>query len=349
MKLISHSTYLDYSDVLIVPNSSSEVNSRKDVNVKTRYLFQYSDVVYNGVPVMAANMANIGTPQVNRVMNHYDMFTCFHKSYTDFGAYKQMLEDDKKFNNAMVHGNAAITIGVKETDIENIKKIFDSDLTRPKFICIDIANGHMTKLSRTVSRVREIVGKDAVIIAGNVVTSDAAMDLAHAGADVIKVGIGPGSVCTTRIKTGCGLPQFSAVDECVTALKPFGYHVIADGGCTSPGDVAKAFGVGASFVMLGGMLAGADETGTHFYGSSSERAMIEEKGKLESYRTSEGKGIIADEKGPLSNILDDIIGGVRSACSYVGVRQLSEMECYTQFAKVNHQYNTLYDNKVTHN
>lgn len=337
MNLINNDTYLDYSDVLIVPGRQTTVNSRKEVNLNVEYDLKYADFKYCGVPIIAANMTNIGTIEICKLLSKHNMFTCLHKDYT-----KEYAQSDFSTVNPE---NYAITIGIGNSEIEIIKNIFESEVARPKFICIDIANGHMLKLAQTVEAVRHIVGTQAAIIAGNVVTVDAALDLAQAGADIVKVGIGPGSVCTTRIKTGCGLPQLSAVANISDAMDQYNIRVIADGGCTCPGDIAKAFAAGADFVMTGGMLAGHTETGTHFFGSSSERAMIISEGKLNSYRASEGREIITPDKGPISETLQDITGGIRSACSYVGVDRLDKLSIYAQFAKVNHQYNSMYSDR----
>lgn len=338
MNLISNDTYLDYSDVLIVPGRQTTINSRKDVNLNVEYTLPYANFAYTGTPVMAANMMSIGTPEIAERLAKDNMFTCLHKDFTEI---YQDLNHEK-----ISRDNYAVTIGIGNSEIETIRNIFESESIKPKYVCIDIANGHMLKLIQTVQAVRNIIKDQAAIIAGNVVTPDAALDLAQAGADIVKVGIGPGSVCTTRIKTGCGLPQLTAVSKIAEQFESYNFRVVADGGCTCPGDIAKAFAAGADFVMLGGMLSGHDETGTHFFGSSSERAMILSEGKLNTYRASEGREIITPEKGPLSATLQDITGGVRSACSYVGVNKLSELRHHAQFAKVNHQYNTMYTERA---
>ena len=170
------------------------------------------------------------------------------------------------------------------------------------------------------------------------------------GADIVKVGIGPGSVCTTRIQTGVGYPQLSAVMECADAAHGLGAHIIADGGCTCPGDVAKGFGAGADFVMLGGMLAGHKEGGgtviekngkkfIEFYGSSSEEANEKHYGGLANYRSSEGKKVKLPLKTSIDKTIRDILGGVRSSCTYVGAPSLKQLSKCTTFVRVNSQYN----------
>jgi GMP reductase len=178
------------------------------------------------------------------------------------------------------------------------------------------------------------------------------------GADIVKVGIGPGSVCTTRIKTGVGYPQLSAIIECADAAHGLGGHIIADGGCTSSGDVAKAFGAGADFVMLGGMLAGHDEGGgelirdaktlepkfVKFYGMSSQAANEKHFGGLKDYRASEGREVLIPYKGSVSDTVQDILGGLRSTCTYVGASTLKQLSKCTTFVRVTQQYNGVYEN-----
>jgi GMP reductase len=191
------------------------------------------------------------------------------------------------------------------------------------------------------------------------------------GADIVKVGIGPGSVCTTRIKTGVGYPQLSAVMECADAAHGLGGLVMADGGCTCPGDVAKAFAAGADFVMLGGMLAGHDQGGgqvitkvfqtnelevtmdgeqfkrefkqfVQFYGMSSKAANEKHFGGLKDYRAAEGKEVLITYKGNVSGTVQDILGGLRSACTYVGASQLKHLSKCATFVRVNRQVNNIF-------
>jgi GMP reductase len=175
-----------------------------------------------------------------------------------------------------------------------------------------------------------------------------------AGADIVKVGIGPGSVCTTRVKTGVGYPQLSAIIECADAAHGLGGHIISDGGCVTPGDVAKAFGAGADFVMLGGMLAGHNESGGEmieiagekykkFYGMSSETAMNKHVGGVAEYRASEGKTVQVPFKGDVIDTLKDILGGIRSTCTYVGASKLKELTKRTTFIRVLEQENVIFN------
>ena len=281
---------LDYSDVLFRPKRST-LSSRKDVNLKRTYKFRYSNSEWSGIPIMAANMDGVGELGVAEKMSEFDMITCLTKQH-----------DTKKLNQykkiKSIYKNIALSVGIKKEDFDMLDKLL-KEFNFIKFICIDVANGYSERFSKFIKSVREKY-PTKTIIAGNVVTADMTQELVLSGADIVKVGIGPGSVCTTRIQTGVGYPQLSAVMECADAAHGLGAHIIADGGCTCPGDVSKAFGGGADFVMLGGMLAGHDEgkgkvvknNGSkyiEFYGSSSVTANKKHYGGLSDYRSSEGR------------------------------------------------------------
>ena len=222
-----------------------------------------------------------------------------------------------------------------------------------QFICIDVANGYSEHFVSFVKKTRNAF-PDKIILAGNVVTGEMVEELLLAGADIIKVGIGPGSVCTTRVKTGVGYPQLSAIIECADAAHGLKGHIISDGGCKVPGDVAKAFGGGADFVMLGGMLAGHDESGGElveknghqyktFYGMSSETAMNKYAGGVAEYRASEGKTVTIKYRGAVNNTMQDLLGGVRSTCTYVGAQSLKELTKRTTFIRVEEQHNQWFE------
>ena len=222
-----------------------------------------------------------------------------------------------------------------------------------RFICVDVANGYSEHFTDFVKTVRETFPQH-VICAGNVVTGEMVEELILSGADIVKVGIGPGSVCTTRVKTGVGYPQLSAIIECADAAHGLGGQIVGDGGCTCPGDVAKAFGGGADFVMLGGMLAAHEESGgkcierdgqkfMQFYGMSSSTAMDQHAGGVAHYRASEGKVVELPFRGPVSSTIQDILGGVRSTCTYVGAGKLKELTKRTTFIRVSEQENQVYN------
>jgi len=331
---------LDYSDVLFRPKRST-LSSRKDVNLKRTYKFKYSNSEWSGIPIMAANMDGVGELGVAEEMSEFDMVTCLTKQH-----------DIKKLNQykkiKSIYKNIALSIGIKKEDFNRLDKLL-KEFNFIKFICIDVANGYSERFSKFIKSVRDKY-PTKTIIAGNVVTADMTQELVLSGADIVKVGIGPGSVCTTRIQTGVGYPQLSAVMECADAAHGLGAHIIADGGCTCPGDVAKGFGGGADFVMLGGMLAGHDEgkgkivknNGSkyiEFYGSSSLTANKKHYGGLSDYRSSEGRVVRVKYRGKIKDTISNILGGIRSSCTYVGAPSLKQLSKCTTFVRVSNQFN----------
>ena len=267
------------------------------------------------------------------------MLTCLHKYIT--------VEDTECTLPSVPSANSAVSIGLSDDDFVRLYDLLKRH-NFITFICIDVANGYSERFSKYVKKIRKEF-PDKVIIAGNVVTGEMTEELILNGADIVKVGIGPGSVCTTRIQTGVGYPQLSAVIECADAAHGVGGHIMADGGCTCPGDVAKAFGAGADFVMLGGMLAGHDECSgevvdghKEFYGMSSSSAMKKYSGGVANYRSSEGKTVKVPYRGPVSETVKSILGGVRSACTYIGARTIKQMPKCTTFVRVNQQSNEIF-------
>ena len=331
---------LDYSDVLFRPKRST-LSSRKDVDLKRTYKFKYSNSEWSGIPIMAANMDGVGELGVAEKMSEYDMITCLTKQHD-----LKKLNQYKKIKS--IYKNIALSVGIKKEDFDMLDKLL-KEFNFIKFICIDVANGYSERFSKFIKSVREKY-PTKTIIAGNVVTADMTQELILNGADIVKVGIGPGSVCTTRIQTGVGYPQLSAVIECADAAHGLGAHIIADGGCTCPGDVAKGFGAGADFVMLGGMLAGHDEgkgkivknNGNkyiEFYGSSSITANEKHYGGLSDYRSSEGRVVRVKYRGKIKNTISNILGGIRSSCTYVGAPSLKQLSKCTTFVRVSNQFN----------
>ena len=332
---------LDYSDVLFRPKRST-LSSRKDVNLKRTYKFKYSNNEWSGIPIMAANMDGVGELGVAEKLSNYGMITCLTKQH-DVKKIKQF----KKIKS--IYPNIAMSIGIKKEDFQNLDKVL-KEYSFIKFICIDVANGYSERFSAFLKSVRDKY-PTKTIIAGNVVTADMTQELILAGADIVKVGIGPGSVCTTRIKTGIGYPQLSAVIECADAAHGLDAHIIADGGCVSSGDIVKAFAGGADFVMIGGMLAGHDECdGTvedgvmKFYGMASESAMSKH-GNHNEYRGTEGKTVEVKYRGKADDTVKDILSGIRSACTYVGANRLKTLSKCTTFVRVNNTHNTVYGNE----
>ena len=247
---IEHDLKLTFDDVLIRPKRSTLV-SRSDVTLIREFKFRHSNKTWKGVPIVAANMDTTGVFGVAKVLQNHSMLTCLQKFYST----KQCSE---AWNDNVDPNFVAITCGSTENSLELLKKKMSTS-KEISMICVDVANGYREIFLDYIKEVR-MNFPDSIVIAGNVATREMTEALILAGADVVKVGIGPGSVCTTRKVAGVGYPQLSAISECADAAHGLGGHVMADGGCSSPGDVAKAFGAGAHFVMLGGMLAGHDES-----------------------------------------------------------------------------------------
>jgi GMP reductase len=335
---IDNEIKLDYSDVLIRPKRS-RLNSRAEVKITREFKFPHSSQTWTGVPLMAANMDTTGTIEMANALSQMQAITCLHKYVTKD---EVPLLNDKNF--------VALSCGLDNPSINYLHGNFDKGF---KFICLDVANGYSERFIDLVKDMRKI-WNNAIIIAGNVVTAEMTEALILAGADIVKVGIGPGSVCTTRKITGVGYPQLSAVIECSDAAHGLGGHIVADGGCTCPGDVAKAFAAGADFVMLGGMLAGTDESGAEkvtdssgvvkkrFYGMSSKEAMDRYSGGVANYRAAEGKSVEIEYSGPVHCVVDEILGGIRSACTYVGAKSIKDLPKCTTFVRVNRQLNTIF-------
>ena len=331
---------LDYSDVLFRPKRST-LKSRKDVDLNRKYTFKHSRSSWKGIPIIASNMDGVGEIDVAKKLSSHKLMTALTKQH-DINQIGTIYKKNIFFD------SIALSCGTSKDSYNRLNSILKK-YPKFKFICIDVANGYSENFSNFVSEVRKKYPKKT-IIAGNVVTADMTQELVLSGADIVKVGIGPGSVCTTRIQTGVGYPQLSAVMECADAAHGLGAHIIADGGCTCPGDVAKGFGAGADFVMLGGMLAGHKEGGgdiieekgskyIEFYGSSSEEANEKHYGGLANYRSSEGKKVKIQMKNSLDSTIRDILGGVRSSCTYVGASSLKQLSKCTTFVRVNSQYN----------
>lgn len=342
---IEYDIKLGFKDVMFRPKRST-LKSRSQVKLERTFKLLHNKSDWSGVPIMAANMDTVGTFEMALALQNHKMFTAIHKHYT-----LQQWSDFLAKAPAGIENHIAVSTGTSNTDYEKLSHII-AENPQLRFICIDVANGYSEHFVAFVKQVRRKF-TDKVIIAGNVVTGEMVEELLLAGADIIKVGIGPGSVCTTRVKTGVGYPQLSAIIECADAAHGLGGLIISDGGCTTPGDVAKAFGAGADFVMLGGMLAGHDESGGEliekngekvkmFYGMSSATAMKKHAGGVAEYRASEGKTVTVPYRGKVDETVLDILGGVRSTCTYVGASQLKELSKRTTFIRVAEQENQVY-------
>ncbi|OAI48974.1 guanosine monophosphate reductase [Gammaproteobacteria bacterium SCGC AG-212-F23] len=340
---IEYDIKLDFKDVLIRPKRSV-LKSRSEVSLVREFRFKHSGALWKGVPVMAANMDHTGTFAMAKALAEHDLMTAIDKfmSAADWATFA------KKHPEAFQH--CFVTIGITDQDFDRLKDILRQ--VDVPFICMDVANGYTERFVDCLKRVRDAYPSKP-IMAGNVVTGEMVEELILSGADIVKIGIGPGSVCTTREKTGVGYPQLSAIIECADAAHGLGGQVCADGGCTSPGDVAKAFAAGADFVMLGGLFSGHDEClgdvvevdgkkVKRFYGMSSTEAMERYHGSVAGYRASEGRSVNVPYRGPVNNTVLDILGGIRSTCTYVGAHRLKELSKRTTFIRVARQLNEVF-------
>jgi len=349
MPRIDNDIKLDFKDVLIRPKRST-LKSRADVDLTREFVFRHSKKTYRGIPIVASNMDTVGTFEMAMQLSKLKIFTTIHKHYS----VEQWKEFAAQNNGILEH--VAISTGMTENDFKKLREIVGA-IPELDYICVDVANGYSEHFVEFVRLVRKEF-PDKTIFAGNVVTGEMVEELILSGADVVKCGIGPGSVCTTRLKTGVGYPQLSCILECADAAHGLGGHIVSDGGCTSPGDVAKAFGAGADFVMLGGMLAGHDESGSGeiierngrkyklFYGMSSKTAMDKHSGGVAEYRASEGKTVEVPYRGSVVGTAQDILGGVRSCCTYVGASKLKELSRRTTFIRVSQQLNEVFSSNT---
>ncbi len=368
MTQIKDAVELDFCDVLFKPKRTT-LNSRSEADVIRGYKFKYYPYKLKSCGIIAANMATTGTFEINNVLQRYKAITCLHKHY-DFSDKSNIQYVLQNYENECSCNNSYtfISTGLKD-DKERLFSLLSDNNFKIDKLCIDIANGYIPKLIDLVKEVRNNF-PEILIMVGNVVTGDMTQDLILNGADIVKVGIGPGSVCTTRKLTGVGRPQLSAILDCADAAHGVGGLVCADGGCTCAGDVAKAFGAGADFVMLGGMFAGTDEAAgeliekiiqtnqlgddtknvfvqkkekyKQFYGMSSQLAQEKHFGGMACYRASEGKVVEVAYKGSVEGVIQEILGGVRSTMSYIGARRLKDIPKCTTFYRVNRQLNEVF-------
>lgn len=345
MKIDNEKKY-DFNDVLIKPKRS-DLKSRNEVNLTRTIKFKHSDREWSGVPIMTSNMDTTGTFEMYKILSQHKIITVFHKFYTiqDFNNF---------FSQELPNPNYySLSTGITEKDYENVKNLISH--LNPYFLTIDVANGYNTQFIEFCKKVRQDYPK-LTIFAGNVATGDMVQELIiSAKVDVVKCGIGSGSVCSTRLKTGVGVPQLSVCIECSEVANGLDGQIISDGGCTLPGDISKAFGAGAHFVMLGGMLAGHDESGgdlvvlengkkvKQFYGMSSEYAQNLHMGGMKKYRSSEGKIKQVPYRGDVNSTILDILGGIRSTGTYIGARRIKDFAKCTTFMLVNQQVNTVFD------
>ncbi|HVL57546.1 MAG TPA: GMP reductase [Burkholderiaceae bacterium] len=343
---IEYEPKLDFKDVLLRPKRST-LGSRAKVDLVREFRFRHAPLQRPSVPIIASNMDTVGTFEMARALARHRMHCALHKYYP-VDALVQFFDRANREHNQY----AFYSLGILDTDLAKFDDVWKRSGGAIEWVCIDVANGYTEAFVAFVRKFRDRY-PDVVIMAGNVVTADMTEALILAGVDVVKVGIGPGSVCTTRSKTGVGYPQLSAIIECADAAHGLGGQICGDGGCTVPGDVAKAFGGGADFVMLGGMFAAHDESGGEiveqdgktfrkFYGMSSAEAMEKYAGGVAKYRASEGKSVLLPARGPVDETVQEILGGLRSACTYVGARKLKDLSKCTTFVRVAQQVNEVY-------
>ena len=336
---------LDYQDVLFKPKRST-LTSRKDVELTRTFKFYNSGKEWTGIPIMSSNMDGVGTFAMAKVLQEQKMITVLRKHYT-LDDWKTAIGDGVKMKYLSVCTGTGVIWDKDAVDYNTMKKVLEKYPDVP-FICVDVANGYHENYGDFIEKLRYEY-QDKTIIAGNVITAEMTEELILRGADIVKCGIGPGAVCTTRLMTGVGVPQLSGIIECADAANGVGGHIIADGGCVYPGDVAKAFGAGAHFVMLGGMLAGHDESEgeivdgkVQFYGMSSNAAMSKHGSRKDGYRGAEGKVVELPHKGPVRDTVTEILGGVRSAATYIGAKRIKDMPKCTTFVRVNNVVNQVY-------
>lgn len=335
-------TKYDFSDVLIQPTFSN-IESRSAVRLEVEYKFKYSPLTLKCIPVMAANMDTVGTIPIMKELAKNGLFTCLHK----FVSLEDLVKERDFLCKHM--DNFAISVGFSDKELNRLIEI--GKHIDFKVICIDVANAYIGKFSGYCATIRNLF-PDKIIIAGNVCTEEGVELLDKYGkVDIIKCGIGGGSACTTRIKTGVGVPQLSCALECSQYANRHGLKIISDGGITCPGDVSKAFGVGADFVMIGGQFAGHTQSPgeiieqggklyKEFWGMSSQHAMNKNYGEMKSYRTSEGRHMKIPYRGDIQGTIEDYLGGIRSTCTYTGYEYLEMMIGNVKFNKVNKQYNS---------
>lgn len=345
---IDNEIKLDFKDVLFRPKRST-LSSRSEVDVEIEYTFKHSGMKWKGVPIISSNMDTVSSVAMFKELSQFKCITCFHK-YINIDEVISVCKEGYSSDYFM------LSTGITDNDYDNLLKnvaILKENNIDTKFICIDVANGYMFKLIDFCKKIRNMFPK-ITLVAGSVVTREIVEELIINGkVDIVRVGIGSGSVCTTRLQTGVGMPQLSAVMECADAAHGLNGMIISDGGICYPGDVSKAFGGGADFAMLGGMLSGHDECDGEvieedgvkyktFYGMSSDTAMNKYHGGVASYRSSEGKTVKIKLKGSVRDTMSNILGGVRSTCTYIGANRLKDISKCATFVRVNRQVNDIY-------
>jgi len=337
---------LNFDDVLMEPKRST-LSSRRDVDMTRKFTFRNSGKIMNFTPIFASNMDGVGTFSMAKVLQKHQMMTVITKS-TTVEQWREAVGTGLRLQSVSVCTGTNKIWDPEAADYKNMQDVL-SNFPDVKMITIDVANAYHQNFVDFIKQVRDEY-PEKVIVAGNVVTPEMVEELIINGADMVKIGIGPGSVCTTRTMTGIGVPQFSAIVECADAANGVDGHIMADGGCVWPGDIAKAFGGGAHAVMIGGMLAGHDESEqpvvdgkVEFYGMSSDRAREKHGKRKDGYRGNEGRWISLPHRGPVEPTVEDILGGVRSSATYIGARRLKDMPKCATFVRVENNINRVYE------
>jgi GMP reductase len=337
---------LDFNDVLIKPKRSN-LSSRSDVDIMREFKHPSPDIgSWNLTPLIAANMDTVGSFEMAKILTSFphNCMVALHKHYT--------VTELVSFFSSSITSNVFYSMGISDVEINKLKDFISAYGHAPFNICIDVANGYSVNFLNKVKLIKEIV-PFSFIMAGNVVSAEITEELILSGVHCVKVGIGSGSACTTRKMTGVGFPQLSSIIECADAAHGLGGYICSDGGCTVAGDVTKALGAGADFVMLGGMLSGCDESKgelieingemfKQYYGMSSDTAMNKYHGGVAEYRSSEGRTVLVPYKGSADGTIREILGGVRSGMTYIGASKLKEIPKRTTFLKVNRQLNNVF-------
>lgn len=339
---------LDFEDVLIRPKRST-LNSRSEVKLIRKFNFIHSQKSWEGIPILAANMDSTGTFEMARVLSKYKMVTALHKFYS-------VTELDSFLNEFNNPDYIAYSLGIRDEDLEKLHLVLEKGLgSKFNFICLDVPNAYLERFIKRLKEIRKIC-PNHIIIAGNVVTNEMTEEIILQGADIVKIGIGSGAACTTRRKTGVGYPQLSAVIECADAahgisnVDPGCGLIVSDGGAVYPSCLIKAFCGGADFIMLGSLFAGYDQSAgeiveingnkyKQFYGMSSSQAMNKYYGEVADYRASEGRSLLIPYKGDVNDFIQDLLGSLRSAATYIGARKLKELHKRATFITSNRQLN----------
>lgn len=349
---IEDSIKLDFSDVLIKPKRSS-LTSRKEADTSRSFTFKYAKIPWSGIPVVSSNMDTTGTFEMANELSKYGVITALHKHYS----VQELYDFYCLHNGPTLYSRMFVSVGIGDNDWSKYLELSKKLGWYPN-LCIDVANGYMEKFVVFCAMARETVKDTSIIMAGNVVSAEMTEDLIRNGVDIVKVGIGSGAHCTTRVVAGVGYPQLSAIIECADAAHGIGGHICSDGGITMPGDMVKAFGAGADFVMIGSEFAGHDESGGDevyddgklvgkvTYGMSSSTAMKKHYGEVSEYRSSEGRTSVVPYRGSIVNTLGYYLGGLRSGMTYVGARTLKELSRRTTFIRVNRVLNEKYEKET---